>query len=304
MATDSITRAEALALLASQDIDEIIKPEFSESVALSTFRTVRMSAGTARVPLMSALPTAGWVTQDGSSTDVKPTSKVSWINKELIAEEMAVIVPVHENTLADSRFDIWGEIRPAVAAEFGRLLDEAIFFGTNKPATWQDPSLFDGILDAEHAVESSDSLDVKVNEAMGLVENDEHDVNFMVTGRFLRANLRSLRDENGNPIYLDSIRSDNDTSSLYGVDLSYMKNRAWDRNKASLIVGDSSRVVIGIREDVSVKLLDQATIGTGENQINLAERDMVALRFKFRVGYALATSDNPDEGRFPFAAVI
>lgn len=95
-----ITRADALALLAKQDINEIIKPELSQSASLSAFRTVRMTAGTASMPVLATLPTAGWVTDTGDkTTDVKPTSKATWLDKKLVAEEIAVIVPVHENTL-------------------------------------------------------------------------------------------------------------------------------------------------------------------------------------------------------------
>lgn len=307
-----ITRADALALLARQDINEIVKPEAAQSAALAAFRTVRMSAGVARMPVLAALPTAGFVGE--SATDaagVKPTSKVSWTNKELIAEEIAVIVPVHENVLADSNFDVWGEVRPLVSQEFGRVLDAAIFFGTNKPTTWTDPALVPGAIAAGNyqvlGTGDGESLDLAAdfNEAFGLVEDDEFDVNSAFTGRFLRRSLRGLRDADGQPIYLDALRSDGSTASIYGQDLRYLTNRGWDRDAATALVGDSTKVVLGVREDVQVKLLDQATLGTGANQINLAERDMVALRFKFRVAFATAYSlaaGQPDD--YPFAVIV
>lgn len=291
-----ITRADALALLASQDINEIIKPDTAQSAALASFRTIRMSAGTASMPVLAALPTAGFVTDTsaGTATDIKPTSNATWTNKNLVAEEIAVIVPVHENTLADSKFDIWGEIRPLVSAEFGRVLDAAIFFGTNKPATWLDPALIPGAVTAGNnlAAGGVGSIDLAddFNEIFGMVEDDGFDVNVAFTGRFLRRSLRGLRDTTNQPIYLDALRADGSTASIYGQDLFYVGNRSWDRDVALALVGDRSKVVLGIREDVQVKLLDQATLGTGVNQINLAERDMVALRFKFRVGFATAYS--------------
>jgi len=307
-----ITRADALALLATQEINEIIKPEVASSAALAAFRTVRMSKGTSRMPVLAALPTAGWVS-DSNATDadgVKPTSKVTWANKELIAEEMAVIVPVHENTIADTDFDIWGEVRPLVAQEFGRILDAAVFFGTNKPTTWTDPALIPGSIAAENYIvegflpdgTASQDLAEDFNEAFGLVEDDEFDVNSAFTGRFLRRSLRGLRDDQGQPIYLDALRSDGSTASIYGQDLRYITNGGWDRTVATALVGDASKVVIGIREDVQVKLLTEATVGG----INLAERDMVALRFKFRVAFATAYSTarvggSPDD--YPFAII-
>ena len=298
-----ITKADALALLARQDINEIIKPDTSESAALASFRTIRMSAGTARMPVLAALPTAGFVSESATAAEgVKPTSKVSWTNKELVAEEIAVIVPVHENTLADSNFDIWAEVRPLVAQEFGRVLDGAVFFGENKPATWLDPALVPGAIAAGNVIEEGTSIDLAedFNEAFGFVEDDEFDVNAAFTARFLRRQLRGLRDADNAPIYLDSLRSDQGTASIYGQDLFYVGNRSWDRTEAVALVGDRSKVVLGIREDVQVKLLDQATVGG----INLAERDMVALRFKFRVAFATAFSTaNGEATDYPFAVI-
>ena len=299
-----ISRADALALLATQELDSIIKPETSGSAALAAFRSIRMSAGTVSMPVLAALPTAGWVTDDtsGSATGTKPTSKVSWTGKNLVAEEIAVIVPVHENTIADTRFDIWGEVRPLVSQEFGRVLDEAVFFGVNKPATWLDPALVPGAIAAGNTIADGTGIDLAddINEAFGFVEDDEFDVNVAFTGRFLRRRLRGLRDADNSPIYLDGVRSDNRTAEIYGQDLMYVGNRSWDRDEAVLLAGDRSKVLLGIREDVQVKLLTEATIGG----INLAEKDMVALRFKFRVAYSTAFSTAGGEVTdYPFAVI-
>lgn len=307
-----ITRADALALLARQDLNEIVKPDTSGSAALAAFRTIRMSAGTARMPVLSAIPTAGWVTDDAAAdgTGTKPTSKATWAGKDLIAEEMAVIVPVHENTIADSNFDIWGEVRPLVSQEFGRILDAAVFFGTNKPATWLDPALVPGAIAAKNYIvegflpDGTASIDLAddFNEAFGLVEGDGFDVNSAFTGRFLRRRLRGLRDADGQPIYLDGIRRDGSTPEIYGQALRYVTNGGWNPSVATALVGDASKVVIGIREDVQVKLLTEATVGG----INLAEKDMVALRFKFRVAFATAYSTARVGGAvtdYPFAII-
>lgn len=298
-----ITKADALALLARQDINEIIKPDTQSSAALASFRTIRMSAGTASMPVLSALPTAGWVGQSATAPEgVKPTTKVSWIDKNLVAEELAVIVPIHENTLADSNFDVWAEVRPLVVQEFGRLLDLAVFQGVGKPASWLDPALIPGAIAAGNAVAEGTGVDLAedFNEAFALVEDDEFDVNAAFTGRFLRRELRGLRDADNAPIYLDSLRGDGNTASIYGQDLFYVGNRSWDRTQAIALVGDREKVVLGIREDVQVKLLDQATVGG----INLAERDMVALRFKFRVAFATAFSTAGGETTdYPFAVI-
>ena len=60
----AIKKADAEALLNKQDINEILQDAPKASMALSSFRTIRMSAGTAKMPVLAALPTAGFVTDD------------------------------------------------------------------------------------------------------------------------------------------------------------------------------------------------------------------------------------------------
>jgi hypothetical protein len=70
---------------------------------------------------------------------------------------------------------------------------------------------------------------------------------------------------------------------------------------ASALVVDSSRVRIGVRQDISVKYLDQATV----NSINLAEKDMVAYRFKARFGYVLSSGATVfNQSPVPVSAII
>ena len=139
-----------------------------------------------------------------------------------------------------------------------------------------------------------------LNLAFGKVEDQDFDVTGVWTGKFLRSQLRGLRNADGDPIYLDALRSDGSTASIYGEDLHYVGKRAWDREEALALVGQADTAVLGLRQDVQVKLLTEATVGG----INLAERDMVALRFKFRVAYATAFSTAGGEATdFPFAVV-
>ena len=69
------------------------------------------------------------------------------------------------------------------------------------------------------------------------------------------------------------------------------------------LVVDSTAVRIGVRQDITVKFLDQATV----NGINLAEKDMVALRFKARYGYVIknivAQKNDAAVTKYPVGAV-
>lgn len=300
----AINKADAEALLARQNINTILQDDVKDSVALASFRTLPMSAGTAKMPVLAALPTAGFVTDDiDAPTSTKPTAELRWGKKELVVEEIAVIVPIHENTFDDSEFNVWNEVRPRIAEQFGRVLDAAVLFGTNKPATWDSAIVPAAVAAGNVYVEGASTVDLAedVNRAWALVEADGFDVSAQYTSTAMRARLRGLRDKNGAPIYLDALRSDKDTASLMGAPLLYVRNGAWDKTAASMIVGDPTKAVIGLRQDVTYKILDQATVGG----YNLAEKDMIAIRAKLRVAFAVAAPVTAEGGAeaYPFAVL-
>src|SRR5690606_26722171 len=103
----------------------------------------------------------------------------------------------------------------------------------------------------------------------------------------LRFRLANLRAADGTAILSRTLGGAGTfTDDIAGLRASFVDNGAWDNALATAIVADRNRVKIGQRSDIQVKFLDQATVGG----INLAERDMVALRFKARYAYALGNT--------------
>ena len=139
MAVYKIDRTGAEVLIPEDTIKEIQQGAIENSAALSAFRRLpNMASNVLTMPVLDMLPLAYWV--NPADTGVKQTTKVQWDKVTLKAEEIAVIVPIPENVLADAAsqgYDIWGQVRPRLVAEFGRLIDQAIIFGTNKPSTWR-----------------------------------------------------------------------------------------------------------------------------------------------------------------------
>ena len=143
----------------------------------------------------------------------------------------------------------------------------------------------------------------------GVISKVEED-GFMATGALaamtMRAKLRGIRAEDGSLIF----KSDMQGSTNYALDgapMYFPQNGAYDNTIAQLIVGDFKQAVYSIRQDVTVKILDQGVIQdptTKEIVYNLAQQDMVALRIVFRMGWALpnpATRMDEDRVGCPFA---
>ena len=77
---------------------------------------------------------------------------------------------------------------------------------------------------------------------------------------------------------------------LDGIHLDFPMNGAWDEEEALMIAGDFSQLVYSIRQDVTYKVLTEATIvdpTTREVVYSLAQQDMVALRAVMRLGWEI-----------------
>lgn len=297
MATPDITRSEVAGLIQDAYSTDFLGAAVDSSVALQAFPTVSMGTKTERLPVLATIPHADWVTessQEGAGT--KPTSKATWQNKVLVAEEVAVIIPVHENVIDDATEDVLGEITKLGGQAMGYALDAAVFFGVGKPATWTDPDLFTAATTGGNLTQvsttdlKSDLVGAILQNAGMVIGDGEFEPDTLIARRSLRMQLANLRATDGSPIYLPSLSSaPGAMDQVAGLNARWSRGTVkgdkpvFDASKAVALVADSTAVRIGVRQDITVKFLDQATVGG----VNLAEKDMVALRFKARYAYVL-----------------
>lgn len=295
-----ITRAEVASLIGEEYGPQVIKAATQGSTALAAFPNVNMGTKTRNLPVLATAPEAAWVS-DTDNTGVKPTAQATWVNKTLVAEEVAVIVPIHENTLDDATEDVLAQIAELGGQALGRKLDQAVFFGTDKPVSWTSLDILAAAVAAGHTFEIGEDVDDlwgSINQAGEAVADAGFDPSNIIARRGLAFQLRNLRDGDGAMLLTND--------SFQGLETYWSRNGAWEPDEATAFVTDPSTVRIGVRQDVTVKFLDQATLGSGENQINLAERDMVALRFKARFAYVLGNPYTPEAGAAAYgvAAVV
>lgn len=306
MSANMITREQAEALIREQVVPEIFQKTPAQSTFMGLARKLpNMTSKQTRIKVLDLLPFAYWVNGD---TGYKQTSEQAWDNVYLTAAELAVIVPIPEAVLDDAEFDIMGEVTPRVIEAIGKRVDEAIIFDKNRPAEW-DAGIIVRARQAGNNVTSSPDLYAALLAEGGVfnkVEEYGFAVNGVIASRSMRAKLRGLRDDNGQPIYNTNMQGAT-TYALDGAPMYFPDNGSFDKTIAQLVAGDFSQAVYAIRQDITVKILDQGIIqdpSTKEIIYNLAQQDMIALRVVFRMGWALpnpATALDGDRTGCPFA---
>lgn len=312
---DQVSRSDAAALIPEDVTREIVKGVIEKSAALTYFKHRNMGRAQQRMPVLASKPTAFFVNGD---TGQKQTTDVTWANKYLDAEEVAAIVPIPEKVLDDSDYDIWAEIKPELEEAFAVTIDGAIFFGTNKPSSWPSDILTAAIAAGNVVTAGTSAIDVAddINNVMGTIEADGYEVNGFFGRAQMKATLRGLRDTQHQPIFqqnLGGIEGLMVGDRLYNEPIKFSRagltGFAAGTGNASLFAGDWTQGIIGMRQDMTYKMLDQAVItdGSGVIQFNLPQQDMVALRAVMRLAWQVPNPLNRmntnSTTRYPFGAL-
>jgi HK97 family phage major capsid protein len=281
---------------------QVIQEAAASSFVMTNARRVTMSSKTDRLPVLSTLPQAYWVSGDDG---LKQTTTQDWENVTLTAEEAAVIIPVPEAYISDSQVPIWDEVRPRLAEAVAKLVDDACLFGTGAPASFTSNVYGHAIAAGNAVVKGAGTTKMWQNVArLGeLVHKDGFSLNGFAGQPGFQWELIQEADGESRPIY------DTAQAALYGQPYFEVRSGGFDTSDAKLIGGDWSKAIVGMRQDISFKIFDQGVIsdGSGNVVLNLMQQDSVAIRCVIRLGFAIAnpaTKVNETKAtRSPFAVL-
>lgn len=321
--TNLESRTDVQATIPEKVSNDILTSLTYDSAAMTLFRHITMGTNQTRMPVLSALPTAYFVNGD---TGLKQTTELAWANKYLNAEELAVIVPIPENVLDDMTLDIWAEAQPLLVAAVARVLDAAIFFGVNKPASWPAAIVTDAVATGQTVNRGTNNTAAggiagDVEDTIAKVEASGYMPTGFVTNRTYKSYFRKARDTQGQrlldfgsprPGALPNPGNVGDTFDMIeGLPVVYAMAGLWPSGSGSaeLFTGDFTQGLLGVRKDMTWKILDQAVIqdNTGAIVYNLAQQDMVAIRltcrFAFQVANTITWQQPVAASRYPFSVL-
>ena len=309
--TDFIARNKVGNLIPIEYYPEIFKSAAAESVVLANARRLRdMERHELALTAEDALPMAYFTNGDTGFRDV---TKEEWKGVTLTAEEINAIVPVPNNVMDDMNVPIWQEVMPALATAIGAVIDKAVLLGTNKPAAWPKAIVTDAV-DHNHFVivpgSSPDYYDLIMGDSgvIAKVENDGFFVSGHAANISMRAKLRGVRDEVGQPIFMPSMQA-GAQYMLDGAPMYFPRNGSLPTEILD-IAGDWSQLVYSVRRDMEWSIFNQGVISDPTTKLvvtNLMQQRMTALMVTMRIGFALPNPVNmvqPDKSvRYPFAVL-
>ena len=309
--TDFIARNKVGNLIPIEYYPEIFKSAAAESVVLANARRLRdMERHELALTAEDALPMAFFTNGDTGFRDV---TKEEWKGVTLTAEEINAIVPVPNNVMDDMNVPIWQEVMPALATAIGAVIDKAVLLGTNKPAAWPKAIVTDAV-DRNHFVivpgSSPDYYDLIMGDTgvIAKVENDGFFVSGHAANISMRAKLRGVRDEVGQPIFMPSMQA-GAQYMLDGAPMYFPRNGSLPTEILD-IAGDWSQLVYSVRRDMEWSIFNQGVISDPTTKLvvtNLMQQRMTALMVTMRIGFALPNPVNmvqPDKSvRYPFAVL-
>lgn len=268
----------------------VLKDFVTQSSIAQLAKVMPMNKPKVEFTYLAEGPGAYWVNE----AEKIQTSKAKWLTAEMEAKKLGVILPVSKEFLRYSVSDFFAQMRPAIAEAFYTKFDEAALFGINSPYA-SGISVWENIEASGNKVEkgSGANLYEDFNDLLALVEDGDNDPNGFTTTKRFRKDLRGTVDNNGLPVFNDV--KGGATQTALGLPIGYAAGKAWDYDKAEVIVGDWDNARYGILQGIEYEISEEATLSTvvGEDDqpINLFERDMVALKATMYIGFMTLKED-------------
>ena len=250
---------------------------------------------TRTVPTLGTSVSVFWIGEGKKKRSTQPS--FSLVTQTL--KKLAAIVPMTEEILEDSLIDINALLGQLFAEAIAKEEDVQFFMGTGTPWT--------GVLNNgsvnQVTQESGDASQLTVDD---LIDMEDATPTGALNGakyyfhRTILSVLRKLKDANGAYILVPAANGKPGTLNGYPYETSDAFPALNDitTGDAYVLFGNLKQgAIFGDKQQIRVKLLDQATVGdtdgseSGSDEqtsINLAEEDMVALRIVERVGYTIA----------------
>lgn len=257
---------------------EILQNAISESAIMRLVRRIPVPGSGLTIPVILGDPEATWI----GETHEKHVGEPTLTTKNMVPYKLATIVLFSDEFKRDLP-TLYDALVTRLPGAIAKKFDQTVLNGTT-PGTGFD------------VLTSSPTQDIETDTWAGLVAAKQ-----AVASKGGRLNgwafdaagegvLLSATDDNGRPLFLDSVR-EGGVSSILGAPVHIAQAAGDSANDVLGVAGDWTKAVWGMVEDIKIKISEEATINDGTNQINLWQRNMFAVMVEAELGFVCEDDD-------------
>ena len=277
--------------LPSDVASEILQKTQSESAIMRLARSIELPGRGVTIPVITGDPTAEWVAE----TDEKPVSNGNPGTKLMSAYKIAVIETFSKEFTRDAK-RLYDALIQRLPAALAAVFDSTVIGATQAPGQ---------NMDTFANCQKQSILNANNGTYLGLVAADSdistHGgvVNGYAFGAQGRALLLTAVDSTGRPLFMSSA-NDGVVDKVLGNPTYFNRNlyKAGTPGTSGTpsvvgVAGDWSKALYGTVAGVDIDVTDKATLtvgsGTSATQLNLWQRNMVAVKAEIEVGFRADT---------------
>lgn len=278
MAALDINRTSTITLPASVST-EIMQKTQEASAVMQLARQIALPGNGTVIPVITGDPDAAWV----GETDEKPVSNSTLAQKVMQAYKLAVIETFSAEFLRDAAA-LYDALVARIPLALAKRFDATVFGGVTAPG-----ENFDTLANCT-------AQEIGTDAYAGLVAADAdiaaHDgiMDGIVLAPQGKSVLLAAVDGNKRPLFVNSV-AEGAIPMVLGVRTLQSKGAyvAGTPNTVGF-AGDWTQAVYGTVAGIQVGVSDQATVKSGDTEINLWQRNMVAIRAEIELGFRADTT--------------
>jgi len=258
---------------------EIWGATIEDSAFMGAARRITIPGTGLKVQTITGEPTANWVDETGD----KPVSNHTLGKKTIVPYKLAVIEAFSMEFLRDADA-LYAELVRRLPLALGTKFDQTIM-GTTAPGSGFD------VLGSATAVSLTPASGATVYDQFLAVDGNIATAGGVMDRIILapqgRAKVLAAVDGDKRPLFTAGVET-GAINPILGATVSTSKNVYVDATTDILgIAGDFTKAVFGTVEGIQVAISDQATLGRGDNAINLWQQNMIAVRAEVEVAFAV-----------------
>ena len=249
-----------------------------ESAVMRLARRIELPGNGLAIPVITGEPQADWVEETGT----KPVSNSTVGIKTMQPYKLAVIETVSKE-LMDDMPRLYNALRERLPFALANKFDATVF-GTTAPG-----SNFDVLGNATAVALGTDVYGALVT-VDGNIANAGGVMDGIVMSPQGKTKLLGATDQAKRPLFIDTV-ANSTIPTILGAPVTYSRGVYAAGSPAQLgFAGDWTHAMYGTVAGIEIAVSDQATLGTGDDAINLWQRNMVGIRAEVRIGFVADTA--------------